>query len=370
MRNIWCLIVLLTIFSCNKDNSNEVDLSKDDHVSINDLVDSISVVKLETNSECLINLMTQVISYKNRFYIYDRRLYSILCFDSNGKYLFKINKKGRGPEEYSNCEFINIDKYNNQIMILVPWGYILYFDIEGNFISKVKLPEEISAYNEVYALNKDILLFISNNEYRASYYSRSRNTIIKRLLKVETEQLGVFSPTRKSYEYNDSVFFKDDYSNKIINLSDTNNPIHYTLNFGDNNNTENQLKAFNEYITNQRRARKGEELEKIMYDKRYFNHYPSGCIETKNFIVVSLYFEGTTKFVVYNKKKNINYVFKETVEGVKPYITCSYKAPIIIGSSNKNKQYLNKILTVKQWQTIQSHNPDNDNPFLVIYHLK
>lgn len=248
-------------------------------------------------------------------------LYTVFCFDDSGRFLFKINKLGRGPDEYVNCDFINIDKFNDKIMMLVPWGYILYFDLDGNFISKVRLPEEVRNYNEVHSINKDVLLFLSINEYRAAYYSLSENKILKRFLKVTPEQRNIFSPTSKTYNFDGSIYFRDDANKSVINLSDTtNNPIKYSF--------------------------------PLILER------------------MSLIYEGSTKYVFYNKDNSECKVFKETTEGVSPYMHLVYDNSIVNSYSDHNAAALNKILTESQKKIVESHNSDSDNPLLVIYHLK
>lgn len=372
MRNVIFVIVLLSLFSCQKKNESVViDLNRNDKVSIFDLVDSISVIKLETRPECLIKRMNQIIFHKNRFYIFDKSLFSVFCFDKSGKYLFKIHKQGRGPDEYVNCQFINIDKFNDHIMMLVPWGSILYFDLDGNFISKEELTEDIKVYNEVYSINEDVLLFLSFSEYRAAYYSRSKNKIPKRFLKVTPEQTKVYPPIRKTYIYKDSIYFRDDANNNtVINLSDTINPVKYSWDFGENNNTNDQLMEFYSYQIERQRQGKGVDFEEVFTNKKYLSHYPGPSFESKKYRGMSLTYKGSIKYVFYDKENNDSKVFNETIEGVRLFMSLIYNNSIINTYTDKNDTILNKILTENQKRIIEYQNPDNDNPFLVIFHLK
>jgi len=83
MRSL--IVILITaqlIVSCAKANDSAINLDKTDKVSVFDLVDSISVVQLETKEESLIGGIQRIISYKNRFYILDYTLQAILCFNA------------------------------------------------------------------------------------------------------------------------------------------------------------------------------------------------------------------------------------------------------------------------------------------------
>ncbi|HBZ24632.1 MAG TPA: hypothetical protein DEO54_00150 [Rikenellaceae bacterium] len=245
MRKLYILMFFLGIVSCNiKEGSSSisVDLDQSDKVSIFDLADSISIVQFETTNESLFKYISKVIPYKNRFYVFDKLSLTVFCFDSTGKFLFKINKKGRGPEEYEYVEDIYIDNFNDQLLLLVPWGYVLIFDLEGNFISKKKLPKEVLSYNEVFAVNRDTLLFLSSNEYRAIYYSRKNDSIINKCLGVD--EMPEIELTKGSvYKYNDSLYFSSaGFDNNVLNMSHPKRRVAYNWDFGINNFTKKRIR--------------------------------------------------------------------------------------------------------------------------------
>ncbi|HBZ24633.1 MAG TPA: hypothetical protein DEO54_00155 [Rikenellaceae bacterium] len=370
----FVLIALISFifFGCkNQDKTQIIDLDRNDKVSIFDLVDSISVVKLETNENCLLSFLIQGTIYKNRFYFFDYKQRIIFCFDNNGKFLYKINKFGRGSDEYEAIASFSIDKFNDQIMILVPYGSILYYDLDGKFISKEELPSEIIAYNEVHSINKDVLLFISNNKIRAAYYSKSDKRLIKRFLEVTPEQKEVFSPLRRTYNYKDSIYYNDYTNNTVINISNiTDNQIRHKWDFGENNNTKEQLQEFILYKANQKKNKELIDWKEVISNKKFYNHFPGSSFESNTFIGMSLNYKGPIKYVFYNKLENSYKVFGETKEGVSPYLNLTSNNSIINTYSDKNNEIFKKILSEKQKNIIESHNPDTDNPFLVIYHIK
>ncbi|GAB1472863.1 6-bladed beta-propeller [Bacteroidota bacterium] len=373
MRVIYLIVFCFAVLCCQRGNvkTEIIDLDRNDSVSIFDLVDSISVIKLETLPECLIRDIYKICSYKNKLYIFDRMSGTVFCFDKNGKFLFKINKQGRGPDEYVYAEFINIDKFNDNVMILVPWGQILFFDLDGNFKKKIILPKEIIAYNEVYSMSKDVLLFLSNNEYRASYYSLSKDKIIKRSLKTTEAQARIMVSFDKTFEYNDSLYFNDNSINsKIINLSDTSYPIKYTWNFGKDSNTLKQINNLYLLELSLRKQKKRIEREEICNDNNYPNYLPFYSIESKTFRGISVRHRGVYKCVFYNKKTKKYLVLKETIEGNIPIHFLRSENTLINRYSDKKKDAIFKILNDRQKKHLQSFDPYKDNPILYIYHIK
>ncbi|MDP3437164.1 MAG: hypothetical protein Q8S04_07960, partial [Bacteroidales bacterium] len=63
-------------------------------------------------------------------------------------------------------------------------------------------------------------------------------------------------------------------------------------------------------------------------------------------------------------------VFRETKEGIQFTYFSAYNNYLILYQSYKNKFYSEETLSPKQLEILKSHNPETDNPFLVIYHLK
>lgn len=373
---ITTIIMAQLICSCttNGDTSSVIDLDKNDKVSIFDLVDSISVVQLETTHESLFKRAKDIIFHKNRYYLFDWELQAFFCFDSKGKFLYKLNKRGRGADEYDFVGDFNINKYNDQLMLVVPWGTILYYDLDGNFISKVKLPGDLRAYNEIYALDNDHLLFITwSHEYKAYTYSRSSGKILKGSIPTTEELCGVFPPFGLSYYYKDSLYFNNaGVKNQVINMSDPNPRVSYSWDFGDKNYTEKQINKAILYKQKMRQERKPSLLRKDMLgDSSFPNYYVLRNFETNRFRGLFLTYKIPDDLLYVFKDKNDgkDIVFRETIEGVdfSSYWICDNA---IISVSNKDNSTCNKVLSSEQLKIVESQDPDNDNPFLVIYHLK
>lgn len=364
----------------NYDSENLIDLNQLSQVSIFDLFESIDVVQLETNDNSLISTITKVIFSNDRYYIYDARQQMLFCFDSSGKFLFKIDRKGQGPDEYLHLGDFNVDSFNNQLLLLEPFGHLLVFDLDGHFAEKIRLPKEIKAYNLVYPLDKDNLVFISLNEYYMVLYSRIKNEIIDKRYKIDMELRSLFSIPRKTYIYNDNVFFsKPPLTNDIVNLS---NDTEFSWNFGKDNNTENQINKLKKMVISEddrgERDYVGEGRVNYMI---YINHESS-----RYKICVLDCGKFKFKYVFYDKILKKPIVFEKTKENIFLILANFYGEHIIMHegrlSPNKNdprvtdsliteitSYYSRDILTNEQKKIIDSHN-EEDNPFLIKYNMK
>jgi len=374
------IISLFFIYlSCSekRDSINSIDYNSTEEISIFDFVDSIDVIQLETNDNSLIWQINKVIFYNNRLYIHDVRQQVILCFDSSGKFLFKINQKGQGPDEYLYLGDFNIDTFNNQILLLEPFGHLLLFDLEGHFIDKIRLPKEIVAYNEVFPIDKDNLIFISLNEYGVLFYSRNANKITD---KKYPRDSYLFSSTGKTYTYNENVYFSEPYTNKVINLTEQ---TEFFWNFGKKNNSEDQLRDL-------KKLTKSEDLKvardfvgegKLNY--KIFMNYESSRYK------ICIMDCGKFKFkhIFYDKTLNQPFIFEKTKENIQFVLFPNFYGKYSImydkqyaGYDEAKKTpdlniddlliyYDRDILTVEQKKIIDSHT-ENDNPFLIMYNLK
>lgn len=114
MRTKLLIFVMILFCSCGRKSTNdtssrnsitEIDLLSESESTVkvlSDFVENIEYIPLMTTESSLIGPYTmKMLNIDNRIYIQNSGLEGeILCFDINGKFLFKISNKGRGPQEY------------------------------------------------------------------------------------------------------------------------------------------------------------------------------------------------------------------------------------------------------------------------------
>jgi hypothetical protein len=132
------VFVLILLCSCNK---RSVDLSDSQHVLVIDLdlkpgpkvkrlsefAENIEYVPLQTTKSSLIGpFILKIVNRENRIYILNGGLEGdILCFNIHGRFLYKINNKGRGPEEYTIANDFDVNSENKTLAILSSTGHKL-----------------------------------------------------------------------------------------------------------------------------------------------------------------------------------------------------------------------------------------------------
>jgi hypothetical protein len=148
-------------------------------------LEHIRFVPLETSDECLIGYAQKVLIRDNKIYVADFSTASALfVFDMDGKFLFKIARKGLGPGEY--ISFHDFDIHKN--------GDIYIYDIYGR---KFIVYNSTGEYQHAINLDYQFLNFclIDNKMYWSNLYANG----------IKFANLAVFDMTNKRAEF----FLKD-----------------------------------------------------------------------------------------------------------------------------------------------------------------
>ena len=152
MKTEIIFLFVLLLFGCDKKMKSPQDLegifiNKDKIIQIKQakfdepmFIDSCSFIPLETTDASLIGEIKQIEMYNNKLYIYDRKTDAIKVFDEKGKYLCNIGRKGEGAEEYLSIKSFYINADEKKVCILDPLRKTVHeFDMEGKYIQGVKL---------------------------------------------------------------------------------------------------------------------------------------------------------------------------------------------------------------------------------------
>ena len=128
------LLILLIIFFCScsnkktdnsgsKDSVIRIDLfsePKSTVTKLSEFATNVEYIPLQTNENSLLwEFVIKIVHTDNRIFIQNGGLGGeIMCFDMAGKYLFKLDNRGRGPEEYTNIMDFDVSSDNKILTIL------------------------------------------------------------------------------------------------------------------------------------------------------------------------------------------------------------------------------------------------------------
>jgi len=171
MKIIYFLIsfLLLCFFSCsNRDGKNDLlpkysigDIyNKPEDILLEDFAEEVKIIPLETPEEALINFsMCRVYLYKDLLFVRHNSRCSV--FNLDGKYLYDIGKKGKGPNEYvSVTHFYFRDNY---IIFrdMMSIDKMTQFTLDGKYVRSWKAPQMLRDY---YWLEDDLFVGFELNK--------------------------------------------------------------------------------------------------------------------------------------------------------------------------------------------------------------
>lgn len=102
-------------------------------LQIDSIFSGFKAIPLETKKECLIGKIIKTKIYKGKMFILDE-LKSLFVFNTNGKFLYEIGKRGKGPGEYLELRDFDIDSNGN--VYILDFRRILMYKNDGTFLKK------------------------------------------------------------------------------------------------------------------------------------------------------------------------------------------------------------------------------------------
>lgn len=266
--------------------------------SYSDLYSEVRYVKLEETANSMIGVISKIeITNSNDILVFDNMSGSIVLFDKNGKYKNHIGRRGNGANEYITPEDIVYDPYNNQVIV---WDHnkcnLMYFDMKGNMLKKLKLDWYIGTFC---ILDKDHLIVYMNYTEDLSKTDIGYNyKILSHEGKIETEfdpygeDMKDFHPSCKNTfcRYNERLYFQSPYTSKIMELCGSDTKFKYYLDFGEDKIPEEWLCGNNRDLN--------EKIRK--YDNKVFC---TSYFFSDNKIVMNLCRNRNCYLAVYDKKE-------------------------------------------------------------------
>jgi hypothetical protein len=132
---IYFVTGLLIFFSCSESKNKvsalaeiRIDPSKVEpaYDIAGDIESQWDIIALETTDDCLISDIDKVIYRNSIYYLLDRDGATVFLFDSKGKFISKLYKKGAGPDEYSQLGALTVVGKNIWVSDDYSWDFICY----------------------------------------------------------------------------------------------------------------------------------------------------------------------------------------------------------------------------------------------------
>jgi hypothetical protein len=166
-------------FSINN-NTILIDFEKPVQVSVFDYFKSVELIPLETINNSLIGRLRKMFYYQGHYYVLDGQQNIVIVFDRDGKFIFKIDKRGQGPGEYPFLNDIHINPATGHLELLCAMGFVYEYDLSGKYINTIRVTNNyLRAVHEFIPLEENTTLFFAafHHPFRLVYYDRTKEKI-------------------------------------------------------------------------------------------------------------------------------------------------------------------------------------------------
>lgn len=182
------LYFVLSIFvagcSSNKQSNKElafIDASKsypEKEINLTDIAD-VSYVYLNSKSDDY--LFKGSISYvtQNTIVVIDRSSHSILFFSKDGNPVSRFNRRGQGPEEYTDAASVMYDEESDDVFVSPDFSdHIMVYSSAGEFKRRINLPQRNINGQMALFDNQSILVYDNTKLWRATMQNKSAEQVI------------------------------------------------------------------------------------------------------------------------------------------------------------------------------------------------
>lgn len=389
MKNLLFIILIISFWGCNTqphftvsnvENTAEIiDVTtalENESLKIDDIIDSMSLIILETNDESLLSSIDQIVIGDEYIYVLDAyQLGSVAIFTKDGKFLKRISQ-GNGPGEINRAMSIAYDKYARQLLVQDIRALNVYSE-QGEFVKDVNFNY---LYGELIALKNNYLFFqydFQNLETNfPSFFLTDKSFKVTDLFYINYKRYVMGHNFMSSTDDCNQIIFHRPLDNSIYLIkSDGSISTKYSFSFSD-------LEANTDKYDYCRDNSFDRELDNSQGGKYYFS---GDFAETDNYIFLRYSKIRYGDVYLYINKKN-----KEMRCGVNPLFTSKLlpNMGMLVGSYNNcfvkylpleffgginvlpeiieaNKDYLSK----EDLDKLKNYKQD-DNPLLFFYKLK
>ncbi len=101
-------------------------------IDLDSIVESVQYIPLRGKKVYSVN---KALFHKNAYYLWDRENDKLYKFSEDGRFLTAFSSKGTGPKNYERIDNFDIDRENDEIVLVDANGSkVMFFDLEGKYL--------------------------------------------------------------------------------------------------------------------------------------------------------------------------------------------------------------------------------------------
>lgn len=238
MKKLIFISLIFVVFAC-RDKQSKMSIQDPDYLMLNDsvdvyglhysdesflcLFDSISLIRLETNKNCFLGTIKDIIIEDDKLIVIDvSKSKQIVVFDTLGNYSHHIGNVGKGPGEF--LSLTSVCSFNKEVIVYDNYGQkALLYDTSGGLIRQSNLktiPMAISGLNDsTYAV------FYSNIKHNETIISICDSNFSERysFFPFQNDRELLHGVQLMVKNDNGSFLFFEPYSNNIYEIDTESN---------------------------------------------------------------------------------------------------------------------------------------------------
>lgn len=220
-------ILLLLSTSCSAHNSPDkntvtIDVNTRKTSPLSKLIANYKgYIRLESSDDCLIEQISKTVIVNDTLYIMDKPRRTVFMFNaSDGRYLNKISKAGRGPGEYTDLS--DFDVYASKIYTLSYADRKLnVYSSDGRNLAQINIPDK---YTKLKVIDGDrVWLYAENSNadlHNFALLNTATGNIEQRFDRFAEDGGYVRNATPFCGEYNGALYTAKYFDNRIYTLND------------------------------------------------------------------------------------------------------------------------------------------------------
>ena len=339
-------------------------------ISVHEIFDTIQVIPLETTDSCLLRAPVKIVVGNNRNYILDWKNFQVFVFDDRGHFLHTIGKKGQGPGEYREVYDMIVDEGKNQVKLLSPFGSIYVYNLEGQFVRQIRLPDK-SNYQAMEAMGDKIMTWTIPNSCEETCITivdantgEETNSFWKGARILNSVAVGNF------YTYNGKSYFAPTFhNNEVYEITEDSLRLAYQWNFGKDNI---DISKYKFTFTDDNQAEEGCLITQYIKDNT-IPYLLRAQYQNSKFFYVNLSYGWfpnlTLKNVFYRKIDDKCFLFRESKEGIIVRPETFEEEYIVQFAFSEEFEEYQSVLPPTEYQKLRNRQED-DNPCLIKLYFK
>lgn len=269
LNGLIIILFLAVVLSCSKDKPGMLHGLKERTLDYS-YIDTTyrSFIRLGTMSESIIGEIGEVLFDTGYVFVFDKLSHVVLVFDSAGRYISKVDSKGRGPGEYSEAiRTFDLDRQRKEVVLYDPGlRKLLRYSYNGSFESEVSL-DQYFGVTFAYLGGDKYAFWMHNYDEHQIIVTDGKGTILARHhpRKAFFSELNVSIDRFFSKNCNNSPYYIPIWEDKMYQISQEEVKEIFDFNFS------------HEMISNKQDV--GSKLKKLPYEK--YNYFRELIVSEK-----------------------------------------------------------------------------------------